>query len=93
MTVKLKRWSRARGGYSKTYPYLDPRRLLSELGLKTCPKCKKEKRLNEFYRAKRSTSGRTSWCKVCREERRRELTLLHLTGEKSNGDNSGKHEN
>ena len=33
--------------------------------MKCCIKCKEEKPLGEFYRAKKSKDGRQSYCKVC----------------------------
>lgn len=42
-------------------------------GKKTCPNCKEEKELSEFYKFNRKDSdGRQCWCKVCMNSRERE---------------------
>ena len=37
--------------------------------IRICSKCKKEKSLEEFYKQKSGTFGRSSNCKICTKER------------------------
>ncbi len=65
MVIKLKRWNRNRAGYFN-YPYLDPRRLLTQLGLMICVRCGEAKKLRAFCEDKSNKNGRTTYCKECK---------------------------
>ncbi len=48
--------------------------------MKTCPRCKTEKPVTEFYRKTKNKTGLASWCKSCDKRVSKECHRKRITG-------------